>query len=120
MNSGQPRSGLSASIKKRPRTPSLSDSPPPPKRRARSPATNDISTEIWKLFGKDRGAYVQRDVLSDEEDMEVDARYLEKEERISARIAQKEDLEAVEAERRHEEEKRRKRKEKEARERKGY
>jgi hypothetical protein len=32
------------------------------------------------MFGKDRGSYVRRDVLSDDEDMEADARVLEKEE----------------------------------------
>lgn len=74
-----------SSHRKRPRSPSLSDSPspPPPKRsqhRSQSSAPNDISAEIWKLFGKDRGAYVQRDVFSDDEDMEVDAREVEREE----------------------------------------
>ena len=81
---------------------------------------------------------MQRDVYSDDDDMEVDASLLEREELIrfvavsslyprcsslrgvgsqpsthSARIAQKEDQEALEAERRHEEEKRRRRREKE-------
>jgi hypothetical protein len=32
------------------------------------------------MFGKDRSKYVQRDVLSDDEDMEVDATALEMEE----------------------------------------
>jgi protein SPT2 len=38
------------------------------------------SDEIWKLFGKDRRTYIQRDVFSDDEDMEVDAGILEREE----------------------------------------
>lgn len=51
--------------------------------------------------------------MSDDEDMEVDMTALEREELASARIAQKEDLEAEEEERRHDEEKRRRRKERE-------
>ncbi|EPT01328.1 hypothetical protein FOMPIDRAFT_14044, partial [Fomitopsis schrenkii] len=102
--------------KKRPRSPSLtpsrSPSPaPPPKKRA-VPAANDFSSEIWKLFGKDRSRYVAADVVSDDEDMEAGASDLEREELRSARIARKEDELAMEEERRHEEEKRRKRKEK--------
>ncbi|KAG9314819.1 hypothetical protein JVU11DRAFT_3912 [Chiua virens] len=65
-----PRSG-GLPPKKRPRSPSLS--PPPPKRRASEPE-NTLSSEIWKLFGKDRRSYVARDVLSDDEDMEADAK----------------------------------------------
>jgi hypothetical protein len=70
--------------KKRARSPSdsdsLSDSPPPPKRK-QSSAKNDISSEIWKLFGKDRDRYVNADVYSDEDDdMEADADALRKEE----------------------------------------
>ncbi|PCH42296.1 hypothetical protein WOLCODRAFT_137828 [Wolfiporia cocos MD-104 SS10] len=104
-------------IKKRPRSPSLSDSPEPtPKKR--SSAANDISSEIWKLFGKDRSRYVANDVYSDDEDMEAGARDLEREELRSARIARKEEELALEEERRHEEEKRRRRKEKEMREKK--
>jgi protein SPT2 len=38
------------------------------------------SSEIWKLFGKDRSKYVQQDVYSDDEDMEVGAGVLEREE----------------------------------------
>ncbi|KAI0246978.1 hypothetical protein BJV78DRAFT_1295921 [Lactifluus subvellereus] len=83
-----------------------------PRKRAPGPS-NGIQDEIWKIFGRDRSKYVSRDVLSDEEDMEADARALEREELTSARIARKEDLEAEEAERRHEEEKRRRRKERE-------
>lgn len=42
---------------------------------------NDISSEIWRLFGKDRDRYVQNDVYSDEDDdMEVDADALRREE----------------------------------------
>lgn len=73
-----PRSGA-APLKKRPRSPSLSLSPPPSKRRAASPE-NSLRSEIWKLFGKDRNSYVARDVLSDDEDMEADASALMKEE----------------------------------------
>jgi hypothetical protein len=75
---------------KRPRSPSLSESPPPPplKKRASSRPRHDgagemdISQEIWKLFGKDRRAYISRDVLSDDEDMEADATILEREEKM--------------------------------------
>jgi hypothetical protein len=42
----------------------------------------DISTEIWKLFGKDKRRYVERDILSDESDMEADTRTLEREEKF--------------------------------------
>ncbi|OBZ72442.1 Protein ZINC INDUCED FACILITATOR-LIKE 1 [Grifola frondosa] len=107
-------------FKKRPRSPSLSASPPPRKRHlSDGPSQNDISSEIWKLFGKDRSSYIQRDVMSDEEDMEADAMDLEQEELRSARIARREEEAALEEERRHEEEKRRKRKEREMREKKG-
>lgn len=128
------------SFRKRQRSPSLSDSPPPPKRRTQGPS-NNISAEIWKLFGKDRNSYVARDVFSDDEDMEADALDVEEEEMYrcvvvsrmfvclqlilcslpphSAKIARKEDEVAAELERRHEEEKRRKRKEREMRERRG-
>ncbi|KAF9468191.1 hypothetical protein BDZ94DRAFT_1247415 [Collybia nuda] len=104
------------SAKKRPRSISRSESPPPYKKRARSPDDNDIGNTIWKMFGRDRNAYVGMDVLSDDEDMEADATILEKEEKMSARIAKKEDVLALEEERRREEEKRRRKKEKEARE----
>lgn len=66
-------------MKKRARSPSLSDSPPPPKRRPQN-QSNSISAEIWKMFGKDRNAYVARDVFSDDEDMEADALEVEHEE----------------------------------------
>jgi len=117
--------GASASkpiIKKRPRSPSPSYPPsPPPKKRALSsgPRQNEISQEIWKLFGKDRSQYVAADVMSDDEDMEAGARDLEYEELRSTRIARREEELAAEEERRHEEEKRKKRKEKEARDRRG-
>ncbi|TFY52606.1 hypothetical protein EVJ58_g9914, partial [Rhodofomes roseus] len=97
---------------------SRSPSPPPAKKRGTS-SGNDISSEIWKLFGKDRSRYVAADVMSDDEDMEAGASDLEREELRSARIARKEDEIAMEAEKRHEEEKRRKRKEKESRDRRG-
>ncbi|KAG0694690.1 hypothetical protein DFH29DRAFT_959073 [Suillus ampliporus] len=66
--------------KKRPRSPSSSLSPPPPKRRPASTEAESYSNEIWKLFGKDRRAYVEQDVYSDDEDMEVGAGVLEREE----------------------------------------
>lgn len=98
---------------------------------------NDISSEIWRLFGKDRDRYVQNDVYSDEDDdMEVDADALRREELrrcvliffffpfscctlfliscylslllYSERLAKREDEAALEEERRHEEAKRRK------------
>ena len=70
------------SFRKRPRSPSLTPSPPPAKRRSAPPGGggNSISAEIWKLFGKDRNAYVARDVYSDDEDMEAGAHDLESEE----------------------------------------
>lgn len=105
--------------KKRPRSPSSSLSPPPPKRRPASADVGSYSNEIWKLFGKDRRAYVERDVYSDDEDMEVGAGVLEREELRSARLARKEDEAALEQEKRHEEEKRRKKKERELKERRG-
>lgn len=64
--------------KKRPRSLSRSESPPP-KRRADSPA-DAIRSEIWKLFGKDRTTYVSRDIDSDDDDMEADASAVMKEE----------------------------------------
>ncbi len=83
--SAQSKSATPASrqpIKKRPRSPSSSLSPPPAKRRPApaGSARNDISSEIWKLFGKDRSSYIQRDVYSDDEDMEAGAFDVEKEE----------------------------------------
>lgn len=69
-------------MRKRQRSDSLSDSPPPSKRRPQAaPASNSISAEIWKLFGKDRNAYVARDVYSDDEDMEAGADEVEREEK---------------------------------------
>jgi len=85
-----------------------------------NPSSNSLRSEIWKLFGKDRTAYTQIDVLSDDEDMEADALALETEELRSARVARREDQEALDAERRHEEEKRRRKKEREMREKRGY
>jgi protein SPT2 len=78
-------------------------SKPPPNKRARSPpstydgsdsdseyerrphkrtaaGSHGIQDEIWKIFGRDRSQYVSRDVLSDDEDMEVDMTALEREE----------------------------------------
>ena len=68
--------------KKRQRSMSDSRSPspaPPPKKRL-APAAPDFSSEIWKLFGKDRSRYVAADVMSDDEDMEAGASDLEREE----------------------------------------
>ncbi|TFK46107.1 hypothetical protein OE88DRAFT_1739738 [Heliocybe sulcata] len=114
----------STGLKKRPRSPSYTPSPSPPpsnKKRALSSGptrgASDLSSEIWKIFGKDRSSYMDRAVYSDDEDMEVDARFLEREEARSARIARKEDDLALQEEMRREEEKRRRRKEREARER---
>ncbi|KAH7928064.1 hypothetical protein BV22DRAFT_1103260 [Leucogyrophana mollusca] len=105
--------------KKRPRSPSFSPSPPPPaaKRRAIVPqeSQSSLGAEIWKIFGKDRGSYVDRDVFSDDEDMEADATALEQEEMRSYRQAKKEDMLALEEEKRHEEEKRRRKRERERR-----
>ncbi|KAG8213458.1 hypothetical protein J3R82DRAFT_11975 [Butyriboletus roseoflavus] len=98
--------------KKRPRSPSLSLSPPPSKRRACEPE-NALGSEIWKLFGKDRSSYIARDVLSDDEDMEADASAVMKEEMRSTRLAKREDEIALEEEKRHEEEKRRRKRERE-------
>ncbi|KAI0346547.1 hypothetical protein BDW22DRAFT_1352670 [Trametopsis cervina] len=118
--SGKSSSKLpAAAMKKRQRSGSLSDSPPP-KRRPQAAPANSISAEIWKMFGKDRSRYVGQDVYSDDEDMEAGASEVEKEEFYSMRLARKEDELAAEEERRHEEEKRRKRKEKELREKRGY
>ncbi|KAF8150889.1 hypothetical protein B0H34DRAFT_730474 [Crassisporium funariophilum] len=63
---------------KRPRSPSLSESPPAQKKRK---AKDDISTQIWEILGKKRSNYVGIDVFSDDEDMEVNADVLEQEER---------------------------------------
>ncbi|KAF8207050.1 hypothetical protein K438DRAFT_1962687 [Mycena galopus ATCC 62051] len=75
------------------------------------PSVSSLSEEIWGLFGKNKAAYLARDVLSDSEDddamMEADASALEREEKYSARVARKEEREAEEEERRREEEKRR-------------
>ncbi|KAF7976625.1 hypothetical protein HWV62_6144 [Athelia sp. TMB] len=108
--------------RKRTRSASLSDdsdsdASPPPKRRPVTSSHNSVGDEIWKLFGKDRSRYVERDVFSDDEDMEADATALEMEEHRSARMAKKEDEAALAEEMRHEQEKRRKKKEKEMRER---
>lgn len=80
----------------------------------------DISNTIWSLFGKDKQRYAALDRFSDEEedlDMEADARSVLKEEARSARLAMREDEDALAEEKRHEEEKKRKKKERERRER---
>ncbi|KAF8813381.1 hypothetical protein BYT27DRAFT_7012816, partial [Phlegmacium glaucopus] len=105
----RPSSSTAHSRPKRPRSPSPSESPPPKRRHMES----DISSTIWKMFGKDRQQYTSRDVFSDDEDMEADAVLLEREEAYSARIAKKEELLAMQEEARHEQEKRRRKKERE-------
>ncbi|TFK27803.1 hypothetical protein FA15DRAFT_666029 [Coprinopsis marcescibilis] len=110
-------SSSKSGLKKRQRSSSRSETPPP-KRRQRSPAESDdldqdVSTTIWKMFGRDRRKYVSQDVFSDDDDMEADATALEREEQRSARLAALEDQRAIEDQRRHEEEKRRRKKEKE-------
>ncbi|KAG8933258.1 hypothetical protein FRC03_006652 [Tulasnella sp. 419] len=62
---------------------------------------------IWKLMGKDRSRYANNAIDSDEDDMEVTGAELEREERISARLARKEDAEAEAEEKRRELEKKR-------------
>ncbi|KAI0078781.1 hypothetical protein K474DRAFT_1659951 [Panus rudis PR-1116 ss-1] len=43
---------------------------------------DDISSQIWQMFGKNRDKYISRDVFSDDEDMEAGVSDVEKEERI--------------------------------------
>jgi len=90
------------------------DSPPSKKRYAPT-ARGDYRSEIWKLFGKDRSSYVNNTVDSDEDDMEADAMDLEREEMRSARLARKEDEQALREEKMHEHEKRKKKMDKERR-----
>ncbi|KAJ6608657.1 hypothetical protein B0H10DRAFT_1955210 [Mycena sp. CBHHK59/15] len=120
----------SSGTKKRPRSLSASRSvSPPPKRThvvtaassfkaaakaksaSRSPHASSLSEEIWGLFGKNKAQYVARDVLSDSEDddaaMEAGADAVEREEKISERIARREERAAELEEKRREEEKRR-------------
>jgi hypothetical protein len=68
----------SAVGKKRSRSLSRSETPPPAKKRATSTAYRD---EIWQILGRNRSAYVGMDVISDDEDMEADATILEREEK---------------------------------------
>jgi protein SPT2 len=110
------------------------DSPPSKKRYAPT-AQDDYRSEIWKLFGKDRSIYVNDMVDSDEDDMEADAMDLEMEEMrrfvvsrclgirpmlivlcvVSARLARKEDEQALREEKMHEHEKRKRKMERERR-----
>lgn len=116
LSASRPSTG-SVPSRKRPRSLTRSESPPP-KRRADSPA-DAIRSEIWKLFGKDRTTYVARDIDSDDDDMEADASVLMKEELRSARLAKREDELALLEEKRHEEEKRRRKRERDMRETRG-
>ena len=76
-NTTIPRASSTAhSRPKRHRSPSLSESPPPKKRHI----DLNISSTIWKMFGKDRQQYTSQNVFSDDEDMEADATILEREE----------------------------------------
>ena len=108
---------------------------PPSKKRYAPPAQDDYRSEIWKLFGKDRSSYVNNTVDSDEDEMEADAMDLEREEMrrfvvtrtcgplrvlmvicvrvFSARLARKEDEQALREEKMHEFEKRKKKMERE-------
>ncbi|KAF8626611.1 hypothetical protein AX17_006529 [Amanita inopinata Kibby_2008] len=122
LSSSQPNpKAHSSMLKKRPRSESLSESPPPKRRTSAHDSDSDdeapanIGSMIWGIFGRNRDSYVGIDVFSDDDDMEADASILAKEEAMSSRIAAREEQIALEAERRHEEEKRRKKKEREAR-----
>ncbi len=81
----RPVTSASGAAKKRPRSESRSESPPP-KRRATSmeeeDLPGDLSSTIWSIFGRKRDRYVGMDVFSDDEDMEADARVLEREEKF--------------------------------------
>lgn len=74
---------------KRPRSPANSEYDSEPdeyrKPRKRRPFDDEepvnVQEEIWRLFGKDRGRYVNRDVESDD-DMEADAMAVEREEKL--------------------------------------
>lgn len=70
----------SVAAKKRPRSTSRSESPPP-KRRVPSPGLGTISSQIWEIFGRKRDDYVGKDVLSDDDEMEADATLMEREEK---------------------------------------
>lgn len=64
-------------------------------------ATLDVRDEIWKMFGKDRKAYAQQRVDSDD-DMEADAASVLQEELRSAKQARLEDQREEELERQRE------------------
>ncbi|VDB89766.1 unnamed protein product [Peniophora sp. CBMAI 1063] len=91
------------------------DSSPPPRKRSTNGGGggggggNDVRDMIWGIFGKSRDKYVNRNDLSDDEDMEAGAFDVEREEKRSAKLARQEDLEAELEEKRREEEKRRRR-----------
>ncbi|CAB38158.1 histone H3-H4 chaperone Spt2 [Schizosaccharomyces pombe] len=51
----------------------------------------DVSSEIWKIFGKRKQDYVSRDVFSDEDDMEATGHDVWREEQAAARAARLED-----------------------------
>lgn len=88
-HAARPATSASGPTKKRPRSESRSESPPP-KRRATSmeeeDLPGDLSSTIWSIFGRKRDRYVGMDVFSDDEDMEVDARVLEREEKFRSAI----------------------------------
>lgn len=88
----RPSASSAASSKKR-RSATRSQSPPP--RRRKLDEYEDVDDDeddgegydrsmIWSLFGKDRKAYMDRDVYSDDsdvDDMEVDTSFMEQEEK---------------------------------------
>lgn len=111
-----------ASSPKRPRRPSpessdlddhdLFDSRRPAKKAKTSSSARPVGGsgfDIWAILnpGRDRSSYVARDIVSDDEDMEVDVAGLEREEARSRKIAKREEAAAEEEDRRHAAEKKR-------------
>ncbi|KAG9009093.1 hypothetical protein FRB94_012489 [Tulasnella sp. JGI-2019a] len=92
------------------------------KRRAHGEGLNESARDmIWKLMGKDRSRYAAVDVNSDD-DMEVSAVDLWKEDKRSTKLAKQEDAEAEAEDRRRELEKKKRKLEREKNERnnRGY